>query len=87
MDNLKLTIGDNKSRMNLAKQKTKTNKSRRVFQSNLLTLGDVSKIMKVSQKTVQRWIKSKKLRAARIGHKTYRIWEKDLAKFVNDHIK
>ena len=52
----------------------------------ILTLEDVAKIMKVSQKTVTRWVKSRKLRAARFGHKTYRILEKDLVKFINDHM-
>lgn len=52
----------------------------------ILTLEEVAKIMKVSQKTVYRWVGAKKLRAARIGHKTYRVFEKDLIKFVNDHI-
>ena len=42
--------------------------------------------MKVSQKTVYRWISARKLRAAKIGHKTYRVLEKDLIKFINDHI-
>jgi len=52
----------------------------------ILTLEEVAKIMKVSQKTVYRWVSSKKLRAAKIGHKTYRVLEKDLIKFVDDHI-
>lgn len=52
----------------------------------ILTLEEVAKIMKVSLKTVYRWVGSKKLRAAKIGHKTYRVLEKDLIKFINDHI-
>ncbi|MAF14293.1 MAG: hypothetical protein CMI53_05405 [Parcubacteria group bacterium] len=43
--------------------------------------------MKVSLKTVYRWVGSKKLRAAKIGHKTYRVLEKDLIKFINDHME
>ena len=43
--------------------------------------------MKVSQKTVYRWVSAKKLKAAKIGHKTYRVLEKDLMKFVDDHIE
>lgn len=42
--------------------------------------------MKVSQKTVYRWVSAKKLKAAKFGRKTYRILEKDLIKFINDHI-
>lgn len=43
--------------------------------------------MKVSQKTVYRWVGARKLRAAKIGRKTYRVLEKDLAKFINNHIE
>jgi len=53
----------------------------------ILTLEEVAKIMKVSQKTVYRWVSAKKLKAAKIGHKTYRVLEKDLMKFVDDHIE
>ena len=53
----------------------------------ILTLEEVAKIMKVSQKTVYRWVSAKKLRAAKIGHKTYRVLEKDLMKFVQDHME
>ncbi|NUM25754.1 MAG: helix-turn-helix domain-containing protein [Candidatus Buchananbacteria bacterium] len=59
-----------------------------IFVSNygILTLEEVAKIMKVSQKTVYRWVNSRKLRAAKFGHKTYRILEKDLVKFINQHM-
>jgi len=53
----------------------------------ILTLEDVAKIMKVSQKTVYRWVGAKKLRAAKIGHKTYRVLEKDLMKFIQNHFE
>jgi len=53
----------------------------------ILTLEEVAKIMKVSLKTVYRWVASKKLRAAKIGHKTYRVLEKDLRSFINSHIQ
>ena len=53
----------------------------------ILTLAEVAKIMQVSQKTVYRWISAKKLKAAKIGHKTYRVLERDLMRFVNDHIE
>lgn len=51
----------------------------------ILTLADVAKIMKVSQKTVYRWVAAKQLRAARFGHKTYRVLEKDLMRFIRSH--
>ena len=53
----------------------------------ILTPEEVAQTMKVSLKTVYRWVGSKKLRAARIGHKTYRVLERDLLKFVEDHIR
>ncbi|MFA6215054.1 MAG: helix-turn-helix domain-containing protein [Patescibacteria group bacterium] len=53
----------------------------------ILTLEEVAGIMKVSLKTVYRWVSSKQLRAAKIGHKTYRVFEKDLIKFIHDHIE
>lgn len=55
-------------------------------QYGILTLEEVAAAMKVSQKTVYRWVAAKKLRAAKIGHKTYRVFEKDLLQFVNDHM-
>ena len=55
-------------------------------QYGILTLEEVAAAMKVSQKTVYRWVAAKKLRAAKIGHKTYRVLEKDLLQFVNDHM-
>jgi len=58
-----------------------------VAKYGILTLAEVAKIMQVSQKTVYRWISAKKLKAAKIGHKTYRVLERDLMKFVNDHIE
>ncbi len=58
-----------------------------VAQYGILTLEEVAKIMKVSQKTVYRWVSAKKLRAARIGHKTYRVFERDLLAFMNSHMQ
>jgi excisionase family DNA binding protein len=52
----------------------------------ILTLEEVAKIMKVSQKTVYRWVNARQLRAAKLGHKTYRVLEKDLIKFINQHL-
>ena len=50
----------------------------------VFTLEEVAKMMKVSLKTVYRWVGAKKLRAIKISHKTYRVLEKDLIKFLND---
>jgi len=48
----------------------------------ILTPQEVAKIMKVSLKTVYRWISAKRLRASQVGHKTYRVFEKDLLLFM-----
>lgn len=48
----------------------------------ILTIEDVAKVMKVSLKTVYRWIGSGQLPAAKIGYKTYRVFERDLIKFL-----
>lgn len=54
---------------------------------NLLTIKEVTKILKVSSRTVYRWIDSGDLKTAKIGRKTYRIFESDLKKFVKKFIK
>lgn len=48
----------------------------------ILTPEDVAKIMKVSLKTVYRWISAGKLDASQVGYKTYRIFEEDLILFM-----
>lgn len=39
-------------------------------------------MLKVSTRTVYRWIDSGDLKVARIGRKTYRVFESDLKKFI-----
>jgi len=48
----------------------------------ILTPEEVASIMKVSQKTVYRWISAGKLGASQVGYKTYRIFEQDLILFM-----
>ena len=48
----------------------------------ILTIDEVAKIMKVSFKTVYRWISAGHLPAAKVGYKTYRVFEKDLINFL-----
>ncbi|MDO8669781.1 MAG: helix-turn-helix domain-containing protein [Candidatus Buchananbacteria bacterium] len=48
----------------------------------ILTIGEVAKLMHVSLKTVYRWVNDGQLPAARIGYKTYRVFENDLIKFL-----
>lgn len=57
-----------------------------VTSDQILTLREVSQLLKVSPKTVYRWVAAKKLRAARMGRKTYRVLEKDLTLFINRHL-
>jgi len=54
-----------------------------VFKNNdILTIQEVAKVLKVNKRTVYRWIDSGDLRVARIGRKTYRVFESDLKKFI-----
>lgn len=55
--------------------------------NDILTVEDVAKVMKVSLRTVYRWISSGDLRTARIGRKTYRVFESDLVQFVRERIR
>lgn len=57
------------------------------FRDNILTIQEVAKVLKVSNRTVYRWIDSGDLKAAKIGRKTYRVFESDLRKFVRKYIK
>jgi excisionase family DNA binding protein len=50
--------------------------------NRILTIEEVAKTMSVSLKTVYRWISAGQLPAAKIGYKTYRVFEKDLIKFL-----
>jgi len=51
------------------------------MQQNLLTLAEVSKILKVSKMTVYRYIIQRKIKAYKFG-KEFRIDEYDLASFL-----
>jgi len=52
----------------------------------ILTIEEVAKIMKVGLKTVYRWISAGKLPAAKVGYKTYRVFESDLVKFLRQNM-
>lgn len=47
---------------------------------NYMTAGEVAKTLRVSQRSVMRYIKAKRLRAAKIGQ--WRIKKGDLDRFV-----
>jgi len=54
---------------------------------DILTIEEVAKILKVSKRTVYRWIDSGELKVARIGRKTYRVFESDLKKFIRKYME
>lgn len=56
---------------------------RGVAGDHLLTVGEVAEVMRVSNMTVYRLIKSGQLAALRVG-KNYRIRESDLQKYLKD---
>lgn len=49
---------------------------------DLLTMEQVAARLGVSLKTIYRWIDSGELQVSLIGQRTYRIFERDLVKFV-----
>lgn len=49
---------------------------------DLLTMEEVSKSLGVSLKTVYRWVDAGDLPISKIGKRTYRIFERDLIKFI-----
>ena len=56
---------------------------RRFLERDLLTVSEVAEIMRVSNMTVYRLIKSGQLPAIRVG-KSYRIREDDVDRFLSD---
>ena len=59
-----------------------------MFRSDdILTIEEVAKVLKVSKRTVYRWVDSGDLKVARIGRKTYRVFESDLRKFIRKYMK
>ena len=49
---------------------------------DLLTMEEVAKRLGVSLKTIYRWIEAGELPVSLIGKRTYRIFERDLIKFI-----
>ena len=54
--------------------------------SELLSVDDVTRILKMSKATVQRWCRDKKLPAAKIG-KEYRIRREDLERWYEEKLR
>lgn len=59
------------------------NENKLMADRNFLIVKDVAKKLSVSERSVMRYIKAKKLRASKIGQ--WRITPEDLARFVNSH--
>lgn len=47
-----------------------------------LTTGEIAEILRVHQRTVQRWISSNRLKATKIGPKILRVRKQDLDEFL-----
>lgn len=55
--------------------------------NDLLTVKEVSKTLKLSQRTVYRLIEAGRLNAIKISRKAYRIPEEELVRFLEKHKK
>jgi excisionase family DNA binding protein len=53
------------------------------FEDSLLTVGEVAQLMRVSNMTVYRLIKSGQLAAIRVG-KNYRLRHRDVERYLSD---
>ncbi|MDF5736145.1 MULTISPECIES: helix-turn-helix domain-containing protein [unclassified Nostoc] len=49
---------------------------------SFLTTIEVAKLLRVHQRTVQRWISSNNLKATKVGPRIWRIRKKDLDEFL-----
>lgn len=54
---------------------------------DILTVEEVAKVLKVSKRTVYRWVEDGDLKTAKIGRKTYRVFESELKRFIKSYIK
>lgn len=48
----------------------------------LLTTGEIAQILRVHQRTVQRWISNNQLKAMKVGPKIWRVRKQDLDNFL-----
>lgn len=51
----------------------------------LLSTSEIAEILRVHQRTIQRWISSNRLKATKVGPKILRVRKQDLDKFLEDH--
>ena len=54
---------------------------------DVYTIEEVASILKVNKRTVYRWVEAGDLKVARLGRKTYRVFESDLKKFVRKYMR
>jgi excisionase family DNA binding protein len=52
-----------------------------------LTTNEIAQILRVHQRTVQRWISSNRLKATKVGPKILRVRREDLNKFLESQDK
>lgn len=52
--------------------------------SQLLTTNEIAEILRVHQRTVQRWISSNRLKAIKVGPKILRVRQQDLNEFLEN---
>ena len=52
-----------------------------------LTTNEIAEILRVHQRTVQRWISSNRLKATKVGPKILRVRREDLNKFLESQDK
>ena len=57
---------------------------RRMLDDPLLTQAEVSEVLGISAKTVQRWRKEGKLMFSRLGHRTVRIHQSEVLKLLRE---
>ncbi|MBU7583160.1 MAG: helix-turn-helix domain-containing protein [Nostoc sp. TH1S01] len=58
-----------------------------VEKSQLLTTHEIAEILRVHQRTVQRWISSNRLKAIKVGPKILRVRQQDLNEFLENQNK
>jgi len=54
---------------------------------DIYTIKEVAKALKVHERTVYRWIDKGELKYARLGRKTFRVFESDLKRFVRKYMR
>jgi excisionase family DNA binding protein len=64
---------------------TKKFQTSELQQMNLLTIQEVADWVKVSTKTLYRWISDNKIPAIRLGNRTYRIPEKAIIDYLRQN--